>query len=157
MKKAQKITDITSGIYLIEFFASKNFFAGIPRYQKVEFPKGYYYYAGSAQRNFSSRILRHVKKAKKVHWHIDHITTHADIEIKTIFLFPNRGRADECRLAQTLEKDFGLIHKAKGFGSSDCNSCYSHFLYSKKNISYSHLFSLYQDIVRFSPSSKEIF
>jgi len=157
LKKARKITDINRGIYLIEFFASVNFKVKIARYKNIVFPKGYYYYAGSAQKNFSSRVLRHVEKEKRIHWHIDHITTHLQIELNNIFLFPNRERADECLLAQKLEGDFHFNHIAKGFGNSDCNNCFSHFLHSKEQISYSHLFSLYHDIVRFNPSSKEIF
>ena len=35
------------------------------------FKKGFYAYVGSAQSNFNQRIKRHLRKEKKLFWHID--------------------------------------------------------------------------------------
>ncbi len=36
-----------------------------------EFPAGHYLYTGSARRNLEARIHRHLRREKKLRWHID--------------------------------------------------------------------------------------
>ena len=153
----QKITDISSGIYVLEIYAPSPFEVAIKKFSEVHFPKGYYYYIGSAQKNLGHRINRHLKLNKKLHWHIDYITSNIKINIKSILIFKDFPRDFECKLTGELQDQFSLIHIAKGFGNSDCNICESHLLYSKKLIDYNHLLSLYQSTVRLIPSSRETF
>ncbi len=87
---------------------------------KIDFKKGYYIYVGSAKRGFSKRIQRHLKKNKKLWWHIDYLTIKADV----IEVF--KSEADEHKLAELASKFYEGI---KGFGSSDCR-CYSHLFYT---------------------------
>ncbi|MEM4407243.1 MAG: DUF123 domain-containing protein [Candidatus Caldarchaeum sp.] len=42
-------------------------------YRKLE--KGYYVYVGSGRRNLIRRVERHIRKNKRVRWHIDYITS----------------------------------------------------------------------------------
>jgi sugar fermentation stimulation protein A len=97
----------------------------------INFEAGWYVYAGSAQRNLSSRIGRHLRKTRKrKHWHIDYLCPQA----KTIRAFPVMSyRNLECELARALA---ALGGKAiPGFGSSDCRGgaekrrCPSHLYY----------------------------
>jgi len=44
-----------------------------------QFEKGRYVYVGSARKNFSQRIARHLRAEKKIHWHIDYLLQHARI------------------------------------------------------------------------------
>ena len=37
------------------------------------FQKGYYIYVGSALNSLKTRIQRHLRKEKKIHWHIDYL------------------------------------------------------------------------------------
>ncbi len=148
---------INCGIYLLEIKILQKFSIEIGKFGKVTFEKGFYYYIGSAQKNLHQRILRHIRKSKKLHWHIDYLNSENNSKIENIFIFPNYPKNEECLLVDSLEKNFHQSHKVKKFGNSDCIKCVSHLLFNKKKIDYNHLFSLYQSTVLFIPSSKEIF
>jgi sugar fermentation stimulation protein A len=97
----------------------------------IGFEPGWYVYAGSAQRNLSGRISRHLRKIRKrKHWHIDYLTPWA----KTIKAFPIMSyRNLECLLSRALAELGGRA--VPGFGSSDCRAeagkrrCPSHLYY----------------------------
>lgn len=146
---------VNSGIYILEIYAKEEFFLGIKKFSDRTFFKGYYYYVGSAQKNLRQRLLRHVKKDKTVHWHIDHITTIQSNEVKSILLFKGAPKELECELANYLENNLKLDSSFKDFGNSDSNCSSTHLFYSKKKIDHNHLFSLYQSIVRLMPSEIE--
>lgn len=147
---------IKSGIYILEIEAKNNFQLGIKKYGEEVFPKGYYYYVGSAQKSFYHRIKRHLQKTKNIHWHIDYLLDIPTNNIKTIFAIRNKSKSFECKVVSELESNDNLQHLIKGFGNSDCRTCKSHILYSKKKISHNHFISLYQSIARFIPSSNDI-
>jgi|GEM_PF-3199271 len=86
---------------------------------------GYYLYAGSAfgGGGIATRVARHFKRDKKVHWRIDQLTIHA--ETMGAFAIPN---GNECDLVDFLQGSgmFGQI--LPGFGNADCKRCESHLL-----------------------------
>lgn len=84
---------------------------------------GTYCYVGSARNGLDQRIARHLRKEKKIRWHIDNLTIAADsIEAyESIDL-------EECRLRNMAESS-GLRPSVKGFGCSDCR-CSTHLLTS---------------------------
>jgi endonuclease-3 len=90
------------------------------------FPKGYYYYVGSALNNLEARINRHLSQEKKIHWHIDYLLKQATIEH---IYYKITTEKEECPLAQTLAKKLDSI---PNFGSTDC-TCKSHLYYSKES------------------------
>lgn len=49
------------------------------------FPAGFYVYVGSARRNLASRIARHRRKEKRLHWHIDYLLQHAEVKEVVIY------------------------------------------------------------------------
>ena len=89
----------------------------------VYFPRGYYAYVGSALGGVKSRLNRHLKQSKKLHWHIDYLLQKASIT--DIIIGESEGRV-ECAMAQALSAQFNSI---PGFGSSDCH-CPSHLFYA---------------------------
>lgn len=117
-----------SGAYLLEIYISKPFTINGGRFEGVRLPAGYYYYAGSAQKNLRQRVNRHIEKSKKLHWHIDYITTFDGNFITNFWIFENVPKETECRIAERLIKKFDFRVVIKGFGSSDCRHCESHFL-----------------------------
>lgn len=153
----QKITDAKSGIYILELSSAKNFKVGIKKFSDIKLNSGFYYYIGSAQKNYNSRLVRHLKKSKTIHWHIDHLTTNAFLKINKIYLLENFSKDYECATVNSLEQLQNIVHPLDGFGNSDCKVCKSHLLYSKDEIAYSHFISLYQEIVLFKPSDKDTF
>ncbi len=89
----------------------------------LHFPRGYYAYVGSAMSGFKTRISRHLKSNKKLHWHIDYLLEKAPIT--GIILGESIARA-ECTIAQALSRQFDFV---PGFGCSDCR-CHSHLFFS---------------------------
>ena len=45
----------------------------------ISFLQGYYVYVGSAKKNLASRLARHTRKRKKMHWHIDYLRRYAGV------------------------------------------------------------------------------
>jgi sugar fermentation stimulation protein A len=119
-----KLVEADSGSYLVML--------KIPQLRNVEtgalgtlhFAAGWYIYAGSARKNLSSRINRHLRRVrKKQHWHIDYLSLWAE-QIKAYPIYSYRNL--ECDLARALENLGG--QGIPGFGSSDC-ACKSHLFY----------------------------
>jgi len=83
------------------------------------FPTGYYVYVGSALGGIEARVNRHLRKVKKLRWHIDYLLAETPvIEVTT-------GKTEtrvECAVAQTFRAQFEAI---PGFGAGDCR-CSSH-------------------------------
>jgi sugar fermentation stimulation protein A len=90
------------------------------------FRRGFYFYVGSAQRNLSARLERHSKKTKPLRWHIDYLSTKAEM-LGAIMVAGPRQR--ECELARELARTFELA--VPDFGASDCR-CDGHLFYAPK-------------------------
>ncbi|OGO05169.1 MAG: hypothetical protein A2Y91_04470 [Chloroflexi bacterium RBG_13_54_8] len=88
----------------------------------VVFPRGVYAYIGSALKGIEARVDRHLRKNKKLHWHIDYLLQQAPVQ--RVVLCETEERL-ECVLAQYLSQEFPSI---PGFGSSDCR-CDSHLFF----------------------------
>ena len=100
----------------------------VGRLGRFAFPSGYYVYTGSAVRNIESRIARHLRKDKKMRWHIDYFLRQGEVtEIKRY-----GGNRTECGLNRSTRRLPGARTVVKGFGSSDC-SCASHLCYFQRN------------------------
>ena len=93
------------------------------------FPAGTYVYTGSAMKGLGARLRRHCARKKKMHWHIDHLLTAPDAQIKKIILYP-AAPGQECRKNKRIAAQPGAEVILKNFGTSDCKSgCPSHLLY----------------------------
>ena len=90
------------------------------------FREGIYYYVGSAQRNLSARLERHSKSRKPLRWHIDYLSTKAEM-LGAITVIGARQR--ECELAKEIGEMFELA--VPNFGASDCR-CGGHLFYTSK-------------------------
>lgn len=99
--------------------------------------------------------MRHLRKDKIAHWHVDHITTNPATLIKNLFLIKSGKKDLECEIANLLENNIKLDSSYKGFGNSDSNCSSTHLFYSKNKIDHNHLLSLYQSMVRLIPSEIE--
>ncbi len=94
----------------------------VGRLGKFDFTAGCYVYTGSARRNLESRIARHLRREKKLRWHIDYLLNHPAAEVTDVRVFT----APECRVNQQAP---GII-PVPGFGASDCRrGCKSHLKY----------------------------
>ena len=94
--------------------------------------KGIYFYNGSAlgkTMNIENRINWHLRKSKKIHWHIDKVTTTSQSEIIQIVYSDNpKNMRGECIISQEMAKSQKFTVPIAGFGASDCkNKCPAHF------------------------------
>ncbi|MCP4261744.1 MAG: GIY-YIG nuclease family protein [Planctomycetes bacterium] len=117
--------DLDTGIYIVVFDMLKDRTIRVGRLGRFRFHKGVYFYIGSAQRDLSSRIERHNRKKKTLRWHIDYLSTKA--EMLGAITIPG-PRELECQLAKKLSGMFELA--MPGFGASDCR-CGGHLFYVK--------------------------
>jgi Uri superfamily endonuclease len=87
------------------------------------FAAGGYAYVGSALGGLEARIRRHLRTAKKKHWHIDYLLERASV---SRIIMAESGERLECRLAARLGGQFEAV---PGFGSSDCR-CPAHLFFA---------------------------
>lgn len=99
--------------------------------------------------------MRHLSPTKKIHWHIDHLTTNSNITFSNIFIIEKGEKNLEITLAKDLLVKWNGSVIAKGFGNSDTKETITHLLYRKTPLNYNHFISSYQRMVRFIPSSIE--
>jgi len=72
------------------------------------------------------RIARHLRKKKKLYWHIDYLLKYSKIEKIERFA----GLKTECKLHEDSLKKMKGENFIAGFGSSDCK-CSTHLIWIK--------------------------
>ncbi|MEW6456760.1 MAG: GIY-YIG nuclease family protein [Acidobacteriota bacterium] len=123
MNKAEK------GIYILSIRLKEQKKISVGKLGEIEFKPGLYLYVGSAQGGLEYRIKRHLRKNKKLFWHIDYLRKEAEIEGVWI----KKGRFNECAAVRKIQDSTCFsTFPVKGFGSSDCK-CLTHLFYSSKN------------------------
>jgi Uri superfamily endonuclease len=93
---------------------------------EITFNKDFYIYIGSALNGLENRINRHLKKYKKLFWHIDYFLRKSDIIKVYIKISEQR---EECIIAQKFFKNNQEFKYIDNFGSNDCK-CNSHLFYN---------------------------
>lgn len=118
-----KIED--GGLYVLVLRLKKGQKIKVAKLPETYFSSGCYLYVGRAKRGLKKRLERHLRKDKKLFWHIDYFLGRAevmDVWIKLNFF-------DECRIVSQIRKflkNSGIPQKK--FGASDCR-CSGHLLY----------------------------
>ena len=96
---------------------------------KFLFLKGTYLYTGSAMAGLRRRIARHLRKRKKLHWHIDYLLNGSGVAINGVMIHRSSTR-QECLHNKRIFRLPGVRVTVPGFGSSDCRAnCPSHLAY----------------------------
>lgn len=91
---------------------------------EINFPAGWYVYVGSAAKDLTARIARHLRRRKRFHWHIDYLRDQA---VEALALPIRSSQEEECVIADALSRV--LRPHSPGFGCSDC-SCRTHLYFS---------------------------
>jgi Uri superfamily endonuclease len=112
----------TPGAYILQIDLAEAVLVTIARQPPIRLAAGRYFYCGSAKGpgGLRSRLARHMRRGKSVHWHIDQLTERGVVSGSWIAC---NGR--ECDLVAMLAQ---LPIPIARFGSSDCNRCRSHLL-----------------------------
>lgn len=124
------------GIYCLMVYLSNQQNISFGRHLS-EFKKGHYLYVGSALNGLLPRISRHLKKKKKIYWHIDNLLANRYAKISKIY-YLQTGKKIECTVAGILGKN---LYPIDNFGCSDCR-CSSHLFYTGSSNNRDHEYIL---------------
>ncbi len=110
------------GAYILVFRLDEDETIEVGRLGTQQFERGAYAYVGSAMGGLDARVARHLREAKRTHWHIDYLLARATgtqaLEFET-------ARRVECDLSERVGQLAESSTPVRGFGSSDCG-CWSH-------------------------------
>ena len=110
--------------YLLKIYLEQAKKVRIGKLGTFSFAKGIYWYVGSAKKNLKHRVARHMRKKKKLHWHIDYLLQHAQItEIWATDIL-------ERKLAGILSQQLAI--PVTGFGASDTKTR-AHLFYGEQD------------------------
>ena len=113
------------GCYCLIIYVRKYSKIKIGKLGYLEFRRGIYVYIGSAMNSLESRLNRHLRNDKKLHWHVDYLLKHENTKILKIIY--NTDKKVECDISQYIS---GKTTSIRDFGCSDCE-CESHLYYFK--------------------------
>lgn len=129
------------GSYVLILHLARDRVIPVGRLGPIAFRAGYYLYVGSARGpgGLRSRLDRHLRQEKTVHWHIDYLRQWArPVEV----WFQCGPEPRECLwFAHLREGDLSL--PSIGFGASDC-ACPTHLLYTARRPDWTTLQALGQ-------------
>jgi Uri superfamily endonuclease len=109
------------GIYILLIHLNRDIAITVGSLGTREFKESNYVYVGSAQKGVEQRVARHLKKEKRLFWHIDYLLNDGAAEIVEVYVKP-ASKEEECQVAAKIcEK----AEPVAGFGCSDCH-CPSH-------------------------------
>jgi sugar fermentation stimulation protein A len=115
---------VDTGSYLMVYTLNKPRTVEVGQLGRVTLPAGDHVYVGSAMKNLTARVNRHLRTRKRMHWHVDYLGAIADKREA----IPIRGsQRRECEIAAAVSNL--LTPGPKGFGCSDC-PCATHLLHS---------------------------
>ncbi len=112
------------GTYILKIKVKKNLKISVGSLGEVNFKLGTYVYIGSAMNSISKRVQRHVKKNKKVHWHLDYLTISPYVEIEKVYAF--YGSRVEEEISMKFSKRYDSVNN---FGASDMKSVNSNLYF----------------------------
>ncbi|MFP4005747.1 MAG: GIY-YIG nuclease family protein [Candidatus Hadarchaeia archaeon] len=112
------------GTYTLIIELAEDFKIKVGALGQIKFCEGAYAYVGSAMRSLEGRVKRHFSEEKNLHWHIDYLLYHSEIELA---IFGESDKRKECELAGRISEKFSMIEH---FGATDCD-CRSHLFFSK--------------------------
>ena len=86
------------------------------------FPAGLYIYTGSARKTMAARLRRHLRREKRLRWHVDYLLSAPGVQVLEVEILAET----ECEVNQAS----GGHVRVTGFGASDCRAgCGSHLRY----------------------------
>lgn len=112
------------GAYILLLHLKETLTLDLARLPSDSVDPGWYAYAGSAYGpgGLKTRLARHERKTKRLHWHIDRLTVHARPQAIPIV------DGNECAIVTALLASGRFHVPIPGFGSTDCRNCRSHLL-----------------------------
>jgi Uri superfamily endonuclease len=114
----------TSGVYCLVLWLPRACHITLTRRGTCRIERGWYVYTGSAKRNLRPRLLRHLRRHKRFHWHIDCLRAAASVQQVWVWPWTAGG---ECRTNAMVRHMPDATYPVRGFGASDCR-CFAHLV-----------------------------
>ena len=114
----------SSGVYCLVLRMLRSRRLRISRLPEWRVGPGWYVYTGSAKKNLLPRLERHLRRSKRLRWHIDYLRTVGTLRQVWIWPWTIGG---ECRTNRRVHQMPNGAFPFKGFGSSDCR-CVAHLV-----------------------------
>jgi Uri superfamily endonuclease len=116
------------GAYVLYLDVKRSITLCVGSLKRVVLPSGRYAYVGSAHRSIAGRVSRHKRLAEqktgKLHWHIDYLLTHPQIQLAGAIALAG---ISECDLSRRIASRRGSSTPVANFGSTDCRAgCKAH-------------------------------
>lgn len=120
------------GVYTIILRVKEQLSLSVGSLGRVNLAVGQYLYTGSAlgPGGLDSRVARHLRREKRVFWHIDYLTVNRQVDVSAFVRAECLTRM-ECRVNEMLLSRLGAECAVLRFGSSDCSECPAHLLWIK--------------------------
>jgi len=118
---------VVYGCYVLILRVSRGKYFSIGRLGRVFIDRGLYFYVGSGfgSGGVWARVKRHLRRSKRVFWHIDYLTIDRDVSIDVVAIIPvDRGFDCESYIAGLLSSLYPVA--VRGFGCSDKKGSVSH-------------------------------
>ena len=112
------------GVYVLIIEKSIGEELEIGKLGTIEFKSGFYAYVGSALSGLEQRIKRHLRREKRLYWHIDYLLASPGADVREV-IFKETSNREECMIARKMHEQLEHIN---GFGCSDCR-CESHLFF----------------------------
>ena len=125
-KPTPAASELNCGLYVLIMKMDACVSARVGKLGRITFSPGYHAYCGSARRNLSHRLSRHMTRRKTLRWHIDYLTCRNDVSVVSTRIF-SHGEMTECRLNSLVQELPNAVPIAR-FGCSDCH-CTSHLTF----------------------------
>ena len=123
------------GTYVLVIHVAQPLAVEVGALGRLAFAAGYYLYVGSALGGLAARLERHLRAAKRLHWHIDYLLAHS--RIAEVWWRADSKRR-ECAWAAALRAWPAIAPFPAPFGASDC-ACRTHLFYSATQPDYQAL------------------
>ena len=114
-----------AGVYCLVLRVRRASRIWLSRFGSCRIEPGWYVYTGSAKRHLLPRLTRHLRRHKRLHWHIDSLRAVASLPEIWVWPWTSGG---ECRTNTAVALLPGATLPWKGFGSSDCR-CHAHLVF----------------------------
>jgi len=125
------------GVYTLIISLKEPITLKIGKLGTFTFQSGTYTYTGSAMGtgalSLENRINRHLRRDKKLKWHIDYFLNSKRTQIESI-IYAETNEKSECSVSKEIER-LEIAHiPVRKFGASDCKEgCHAHLHYFKYN------------------------
>lgn len=119
---------VSGGCYSVILRVPKSISLRVGRLGFLTFAQGFYVYTGRDARSPEARIRRHATRPKHRRWHIDFLTSHAEVVFEGTVVHRSPPES-ECAVNRAIRNLPGADDTIPGFGASDCREgCGSHLV-----------------------------